>query len=202
MAREFPGCPFERFADDIVVHCKSRRQAEYVRAAIAARMGEVSLRIHPDKTRIVYCKDGRRTGDHEHTSFTFLGFTFRARGARSKGRNFTGFLPAMSTEALQAKSDRLRRMRIHHRRVDELLRPVLPDRDESPPAARQHLHETLGSQEIQTVADPQAVHAVVGRAAQKRARPLRPLAGGPLLLLTADEKSPVTGDCHAGMYVP
>jgi len=115
MAREFPGCPFERFADDIVVHCKSRRQAEYVRAAIAARMGEVSLRIHPDKTRIVYCKDGRRTGDHEHTSFTFLGFTFRARGARSKGRNFTGFLPAMSTEALQAKSDRLRRMRIHRR---------------------------------------------------------------------------------------
>ena len=47
---EFPGCPFERFADDIVVHCKSRRQAEYVLAAIAARMGEVGLRIHPDKT--------------------------------------------------------------------------------------------------------------------------------------------------------
>jgi RNA-directed DNA polymerase len=116
MAREFPGCPFERFADDIVVHCKSRRQAEYVLAAIAARMGEVGLRIHPDKTRIVYCKDGRRRGDHEHTSFTFLGFTFRARGARGKnGRNFTGFLPAMSTEALKAKSDRLRRMRTHRR---------------------------------------------------------------------------------------
>src|SRR5690349_21521304 len=96
MAREFPGCPFERFADDIVVHCKRRRQAEYVRAAIAARMGEVGLRIHPDKTRIVYCKDGRRRGDHEHTSFTFLGFTFRARGARGtkSGRAFTGFLPA------------------------------------------------------------------------------------------------------------
>ncbi len=115
MAREFPGCPFERFADDIVVHCKSRRQAEYVLAAIATRLGEAGLRIHPEKTRIVYCKDGRRRGDHEHTSFTFLGFTFRARGARSKGRNFTGFLPAMSTEALKAKSDRLRRMRIHRR---------------------------------------------------------------------------------------
>ena len=85
----------------LVVHCKSRRQAEYVRAAIATRLGEVGLRIHPDKTRIVYCQDGRRRGDHEHTSFTFLGFTFRARGARSKnGVNFTGFLPAMSTEAL------------------------------------------------------------------------------------------------------
>ena len=104
-------------ATHLVVHCKSRRQAEYVLAAIAARMGEVGLRIHPDKTRIVYCKDGRRRGDHEHTSFTFLGFTFRARGARGtkSGRAFTGFLPAMSTEALKAKSDRLRRMRIHRR---------------------------------------------------------------------------------------
>ena len=81
MAREFPDCPFERYADDAVVHCKNRRQAEHVLAAIAARMGEVGLRIHPDKTRIVYCKDGRRRGDHEHTSVTFLGFTFRARGA-------------------------------------------------------------------------------------------------------------------------
>ena len=117
MAREFPGCPFERYADDVVVHCQSRRQAEHVLAAIAARMGEVGLRIHPDKTRIVYCKDGRRRGDHEHTSFTHLGFTFRARGARGtkSGRAFTGFLPAMSTEALKAKSDQLRRMRIHRR---------------------------------------------------------------------------------------
>jgi RNA-directed DNA polymerase len=112
-ARTFPGCPFERYADDAVVHCKSRRQAEMVLAAIAARMVEVGLRIHPDKTRIVYCKDGRRRGDHEHTSYTFLGFTFRARGARTKNGTFTGFLPAMSTEALKAKSDELRRMRIH-----------------------------------------------------------------------------------------
>ena len=62
MAREFPGCPFERYADDAVAHCKSRRQAEYVLAAIAVRMGEVGLRLHPEKTRIVYCKDGRRRG--------------------------------------------------------------------------------------------------------------------------------------------
>lgn len=115
MARTFPDCPFERFADDIVVHCASRRRAEHVLVAIAARMQEVGLRIHPDKTRIVHCKDGRRRGDHEHTSFTFLGFTFRARGARSRNGTFTGFLPAMSTEALKAKSAGLRRMRIHRR---------------------------------------------------------------------------------------
>jgi RNA-directed DNA polymerase len=114
MARNYPDCPFERYADDGVVHCKSRRQAEYVLAAIAARMEEVGLRLHPDKTRIVYCKDSNRRGKHEHTSFTFLGYTFRPRKARRKdGAMFTSFLPAISPEALKAKSVRLRELRIH-----------------------------------------------------------------------------------------
>ena len=116
MVRNFPGCRFERYADDAVVHCKTRRQAEHVLAGIAARIPQVGLRLHPDKTRIVYCKDGQRRAQHEHTSFTFLGYAFQARGARSKnGRNFTGFLPAISPEALQAKGAELRRMRIHRR---------------------------------------------------------------------------------------
>jgi RNA-directed DNA polymerase len=129
MARNFPGCPFERYADDAVVHCKSRRQAEDVLGWIAARMNEVGLRLHPDKTRIVYCKDGRRRAEHEHTSFTFLGYAFRARGARSKGRNFTGFLPAISSEALRARSARLRELRIHRRTdlsLDDLARWLNP----------------------------------------------------------------------------
>ena len=116
MAREIPSCPFERYADDAVVHCKSRKQAEYVLGRIAARLGEVGLRLHPDKTRIVYCKDGRRRDQQEHVSFTFLGYAFRARGARTKdGRCFTSFLPAISPEALKAKSARLRELRIHRR---------------------------------------------------------------------------------------
>ena len=131
MARRFPGCPFERYADDAVVHCVSRHQAEVVLDAIAERMAEVGLRLHPDKTRIVYCKDGQRREDHEHTSFTFLGFTFRARKARSSksGGYFTSFLPAMSTEALKAKGARLRAMRIHRRTdltVDGLARWLNP----------------------------------------------------------------------------
>jgi RNA-directed DNA polymerase len=130
MARNFPGCPFERYADDAVVHCKSRSQAEYVLGRIAARMNEVGLRLHPDKTRIVYCKDGRRRAEHGHTSFTFLGYAFRARGARSRhGRNFTGFLPAISPEALKARSARLRELRIHRRTdlsLDDLARGLNP----------------------------------------------------------------------------
>jgi RNA-directed DNA polymerase len=115
MARNFPSCPFERYADDAVVHCTSRRQAELVLRRIAARMNEIGLRLHPDRTRVVYCKDGRRRAEHEHTSFTFLGYAFRARGAHSKGRNFTGFLPAISPEALRARGARLRELRIHRR---------------------------------------------------------------------------------------
>ena len=84
MAREFPSVPFERYVDDAVVHCVSERQAREVLAAIGDRMEQVGLRLHPDKTRIVYCQDGKRRGSHEHTSFTFLGFTFRQRAARNK----------------------------------------------------------------------------------------------------------------------
>ncbi len=130
MAREFPGCPFERFADDAIVHCTTLSQAEYVLGRIAARIGEVELRLHPTKTRIVYCKDDRRPGEHEHTSFTFLGFEFRARGARSRtGKTFVGFLPAISPNALKAKSERLREMRIHRRTdltLDDLARWLNP----------------------------------------------------------------------------
>lgn len=121
MARRFPDCPWERFADDAVVHCRTQRQAEEVLAAIAERMEQVGLRLHPDKTRIVYCKDSDRRGDHEHTSFTFLGYTFRPRGAaRKDGTLFTSFLPAMSDQAMKAKSDQLRALRIHHRTTDSL----------------------------------------------------------------------------------
>ena len=130
MVRNHPDCPFERFADDAIVHCRSRAQAEVVLAGIIKRMEEVGLRLHPDKTRIVYCKDSNRRGDHEHTSFTFLGYAFRPREARSKhGVNFTSFLPAISPEALKAKSDRLREMRIPKRTdltLDDLARWLNP----------------------------------------------------------------------------
>jgi group II intron reverse transcriptase/maturase len=114
MAREHPAVRFERYADDAVVHCASKPQAERLVVAIRNRMAEVGLRLNPAKTRIVYCKDGRRRLDYEHTTFTFLGFTFRARGARSRnGVNFTGFLPAVSKDALNKMSREVRRWRLH-----------------------------------------------------------------------------------------
>ena len=116
MARNYPGVQFERYADDAVVHCVTERQAREVLAAIGKRMDEVGLRLHPAKTRIVYCKDGGRRGSYEHTSFTFLGFTFRARAARGKnGKKFTSFLPAVSKDALNKMSAEVRRWRLHLR---------------------------------------------------------------------------------------
>jgi RNA-directed DNA polymerase len=94
MAGKFSTVPFERYADDAVVHCVSQRQAAYVRRAITDRMERVGLRLHPDKTRIVYCKDDNRREAYATTSFTFLGYTFRARTARGRnGRRFTPSCP-------------------------------------------------------------------------------------------------------------
>jgi RNA-directed DNA polymerase len=116
MARQFPGVPFERYVDDAVVHCVSKAQAQFVARAIGERMEQVGLRLHPDKTRIVYCQDGKRRGSHEHTSFTFLGFTFRQRKARNnKGQYFSAFLPAISKDALKRLSAEVRSWRLHNR---------------------------------------------------------------------------------------
>lgn len=108
MGREFPGCPFERYADDVIVHCDTEEQALQLRSAIAGRLGSLGLELHPVKTKIVYCKDANRRGDHEHTSFDFLGYTFRARKALGRHGYFAGFNPAISAAAKKAKSRQIR----------------------------------------------------------------------------------------------
>jgi group II intron reverse transcriptase/maturase len=123
LEREFPAVQFERYADDAVVHCATERQAKEVLAALDNRMAEAGLQLHPDKTRIVFCKDGkRRYADCAHTSFTFLGYTFRARNAPTRDGTsmFTGFLPAVSKDALKRMSEEVRSWRIHLRTATEL----------------------------------------------------------------------------------
>lgn len=116
MAREFPRVAFERYVDDAVVHCVSETQAHRVVKAIAQRMEQVGLRLHPGKTKVVYCKDGKRRDSHEYTAFTFLGFTFRQRRARNKqGQKFSSFLPAISKDALNRINADVRSWRLHLR---------------------------------------------------------------------------------------
>jgi len=114
LEREFPVVEFERFADDAVIHCVSEYQARKVLAALHERMRAVGLELHPDKTRIVYCTQSGRPGSSEHTSFTFLGFTFRPRHVmRADGVHFTSFSPAISKDALKKISAEVRSWRLH-----------------------------------------------------------------------------------------
>jgi RNA-directed DNA polymerase len=116
LSRTFPAVTFERYCDDAVIHCTSQEQAHQVRDALATRLATVGLELHPDKTRIVYCKDDDRRGDHEVTSFTFLGYTFRPRLAKSKyGKHFVNFLPAVSKDAIKAMGREIRSWHIARR---------------------------------------------------------------------------------------
>lgn len=100
MQKNYPDIRWARYADDIVVHATTRARADEVLEAIRKRLRECKLELHPEKTKIVYCKDAQRPGMHEHMSFDFLGFTFQPRLAKSsKGKFFVGFLPAISNKA-------------------------------------------------------------------------------------------------------
>ena len=130
IAREHPGCPFERYADDGVIHCRTLIQAQQVLAALHARMAEVGLQLHPDKTGIVYCQDSNRRGKFDRIEFTFLGYTFRPREAQNKdGRRFTAFLPAVSRHALERMSRTVHSWHLHRRtgsEVSTLARTINP----------------------------------------------------------------------------
>lgn len=114
LEREFPTVAFERFADDAVVHCVTERQARQVHEALTERLAGLGLQLHPEKTKVVYCKDDKRRGGYEYTSFTFLGYTFQPRAAVGRdGKMFVGFSPAVSAAALAKMSAEVRRWRLH-----------------------------------------------------------------------------------------
>ncbi len=109
MERYYPHNPFARYADDGVIHCHTQSEAEALLIAISDRFSACHLTIHPEKSKVVYCKDGNRKEAHPQTHFTFLGFTFRARLAKSRaGKYFTGFLPGVSKLALQQMREKIR----------------------------------------------------------------------------------------------
>jgi RNA-directed DNA polymerase len=120
MDQEHPDSPFERYADDVVIHCDTEAMAMHLWAKLAERLGSVGLELHPDKTKVVYCKDANRRGNYEHTSFDFLGYTFRARRAKGKWGSFVGFSPAMSAKAKKAKGKQIRDWHLNRRTGTDL----------------------------------------------------------------------------------
>ncbi len=114
MSRNYPDIPFERFADDAVLHCKSQKQARFIKDKVAERLLQCGLELHPVKTRIVYCQDSDRQLNYKTTRFDFLGFTFRKRLVRTRwGRLFVSFSPAVSDSAKKTIRQTIRKWRIH-----------------------------------------------------------------------------------------
>ena len=116
MAVQHPDIPFERYADDIICHCKSEEQAQALKDALAQRFAQWHLELHPHKTTIVYCKDANRRGRYPEQRFDFLGYTFRPRSSKNAtGKVFVSFAPAVSEKAAKAIRQRMRRWQLHQR---------------------------------------------------------------------------------------
>ena len=133
MGRTFPGVLWCRYADDGLVHCKTEQKAQAIKDALTARFAECGLELHPDKTRIVYCKDGNRKGKYPSTQFDFLGYTFRPRRAKNRKSNtmFVSFTPAVSKVAQKAMRQETRKRNLRNRSdlslddIAKLYNPVL-----------------------------------------------------------------------------
>jgi len=131
MAINFPTIPFERYADDTICHCRTERQAQYLKACLVKRFEECGLRLNEEKTKIVYCKDSNRKGNSEHTSFDFLGYTFRPRAARNSktGQNFTAFTPAMSKKSFMKIKTAIRSWNLNrqtHLSIEQIAKGINP----------------------------------------------------------------------------
>jgi RNA-directed DNA polymerase len=128
MQRQFPAVRFERYADDVVVHCVSENQARYILTAITKRLAEVKLVVHPEKTQIAYCRSNNRRESYGHVRFDFLGYTFRPRSATDRGGvTFLSFLPAVSDVARRQMWWEIRHWNLHLRSgatLEELARDV------------------------------------------------------------------------------
>ncbi len=127
MQRYHPAVPFERYADDIVCHCRSKEEAEALLNDLKERLNECKLELHPVKTRLVYCKDSKRREEYSLTRFDFLGFSFHARTVQDRhGNLFAGFNPGVSLKALKRMNLAIRSLNIN--RSTTLTLPILAAR--------------------------------------------------------------------------
>lgn len=130
MVKNQPNNPWARYADDGIVHCRSKLEAEQLREKLKMRFAECGLELHPEKTRMVYCKDDDRQEDYSTTKFDFLGYTFRPRRAKNRyGKYFVSFLPAVSANAMKMMRQRIHDWRLHLKpdiSIEEISRMIDP----------------------------------------------------------------------------
>jgi RNA-directed DNA polymerase len=116
LVAHYPQVPFERYADDVIAHCRTEKQAQEMRTAIAERLQTCGLELHPEKTKIVYCKDDLRKKNYPNEKFDFLGYSFQPRRSKNhKGKYFINFSPAVSNKAAKVIRDTFRRWNLPNR---------------------------------------------------------------------------------------
>lgn len=132
MKRNFPQSPFERYADDGIIHCRTKEEAVFIKGKLARRFEECKLELHPVKTRIVYCKDKDRTREEEFTEFDFLGYTFKAMYIKCRdGKIRYNFIASVSKSSSKNFRDKIKFMEIHKKTgckiniVAEMLNPLI-----------------------------------------------------------------------------
>jgi RNA-directed DNA polymerase len=130
MKRNHPHNPWARYADDGVLHCRSLKEAERLLQQLRVRFEECGLELHPDKTRVIYCKDDDRRGEYAETKFDFLGYTFRSRRSTSRyGKHFINFTPGVSGKACKTMRQTIRYWRLHRKpdkSIEEISRMFNP----------------------------------------------------------------------------
>lgn len=130
MKRNHPKIQFERYADDMIIHCNTENEAKRLLEAIRKRFLECKLELHPEKTKIVYCKDANRKEDYPNQKFDFLGYTFRPRSSRNwKGQLFTNFSPAMSDKAIKKSKEEIREWKKENKpncNIEEIAKNINP----------------------------------------------------------------------------
>ncbi len=114
MERNHPGTPWCRYADDGLVHCRTEEEAKQIFVELTRRYAECGLELHPEKTKIVYCKDGKRRKEYSNTELDFLGYTFRRRTVQNSRDNslFVSFSPAVSKSALKSMRATIREQKL------------------------------------------------------------------------------------------
>ncbi|MGS2742302.1 group II intron reverse transcriptase/maturase [Halomonas sp. LS-001] len=116
ISQHFPAIEWCRYADDGLLHCSTQRQARFLLHSLHERFRECGLELHTEKTKIVYCQDHRRASNHTHTSFDFLGYTFKKRVVKGRsGELFLGFCPGISRPSIQGIIEKVRKWRIGQR---------------------------------------------------------------------------------------
>lgn len=129
MEKTIPTLPFERYVDDVIVHCKSRKQAEHVQKLIKQRLEACGLRMHPNKTKIVFCKNQWRQDTSDCVKFDFLGYTFQPRLCLAPSGLLTGFCPAISLRAQKQIRTECKSWRLHRlvfASLDEIAKRINP----------------------------------------------------------------------------